>query len=117
MAGAFILRSICVFLLAVTLLFVTCHLWAMDLYSKQIEISFFFFITAGIYVTCFNAERQAVACAIYALAVGPLIKGNFKKYLGWVLVASLFHQTALVAIQPILSCADRLLQEIMQSSH
>ncbi len=86
------------FLLAVTLVFVICHLWAMDLYSKQIEISFFFFITAGIYVTCFNAERQAVACAIYALAVGPLIKGNFKKYLGWVLVASLFHQTALVAI-------------------
>ena len=82
-----------------TLVFVICHLWAMDLYSKQIEISFFFFITAGIYVPPASMRNgRLLPVPFMLLAVVLLIKGNFKKDLGLVLVASLFHQTALVAI-------------------
>jgi EpsG family len=86
------------FLFAIALIFVSCHQWAMVLYSKQIEISFYFFIASGIYTTCFNPAREGIACAIYALSMGSLIKGDFKRYLAWVILASFFHRTALVAI-------------------
>jgi hypothetical protein len=84
--------------LAIALIVVGCYQWAILKYSEHIGISFFVFITMQFYTFFFNGARQGIACAIYTLAIGPLLERNFKKYLGYILVAFLFHKTAIIMI-------------------
>ena len=67
-------------------------------YSTNIVISFFVFITMGFYTWSFNGARQGIACAIYSLAIGQMLKRNFLKYVGYVLLAFLFHKTAIMTL-------------------
>lgn len=66
--------------------------------SKNITLSLFLFIALGIYLFFFNGARQGIAAAIYGMAIVQLVKGNFKKYVLWVLFAALFHKTVLITI-------------------
>lgn len=67
-------------------------------YSRMIEISLYVYITGGLFLVSMNGIRQVMAAAIAFVAIKYLIKGNFIGYTCIVLVASLFHQSALVLI-------------------
>jgi hypothetical protein len=94
----FISDQYVVYLFAIALIVVGCYQRAIIAYSNNIEISFFVFITMGFYTFFFNGARQGIACAIYALAIGPLLERNFKNYLGYVLLAFLFHKSAIILL-------------------
>lgn len=83
---------------AIAVIVVGCYQRAILACSSHIGISFFVFVTMGFYTFFFNGARQGIACAICALAIGPLLDRNLKKYLAYVLLAVLFHKTALVMI-------------------
>jgi hypothetical protein len=94
----FISDQYVVYLFAIALIVVGCYQWSIVAYSENIGISFFVFITMGFYTFFFNGARQGIACAIYALAIGPLLERNFKKYLAYVLLAFLFHKSAIILL-------------------
>jgi len=55
------------------LIVVACYQRVIVAHSANIGVSFFIFI-AMFYTFFFNAARQGIACAIFALAIGPLLK-------------------------------------------
>lgn len=87
-----------VLLSAIAVIVVFCFLRSIYSFSDNPALSLFVFITMGYYTFFFNGARQGLALAIYALAIGPLIQGNFKKYAFWVLLAFCFHKSAIVAL-------------------
>jgi hypothetical protein len=82
----------------IAVIVVGCYQYAILKYSSHIGISFFIFITMGFYTFFFNGARQGLACGICALAIGPLVDKNLKKYICYILVAILFHKTAIVMV-------------------
>jgi len=94
----FISDKYVVYLSAIALLVFGAFQWIITEQSLRIDISFFVFITMGFYTFPFNGGRQGVACAIYALAISPLLKGEFIKYACYVFIAFLFHKTAIVLL-------------------
>ena len=78
--------------------FYACSKFPECKYTESIEVAFFIFITMGFYLFFFNGARQGIACAIYSLAIGPMLKRNFIKYLGYVILAILFHKTAVMML-------------------
>ena len=84
--------------LEIAFLTVACYLISIHHYSEDEIISLISFITLGFYTFFFNGARQGMAAAIYALSFGALINRKFWVYCLWVLAASLFHRTILVAI-------------------
>lgn len=77
---------------------ITCYQCSILSHSINILISQFVFITMGFYTFFFNGARQGIACSIYSLAIGPLIKQQFKPYLVYVFLATIFHKSAIIAI-------------------
>ncbi|QEZ70104.1 EpsG family protein [Paraclostridium bifermentans] len=67
-------------------------------YSKRYELSLYLFITMYFYYSSFNITRQYIAIAITFYAIKYIINSNFKKYIISVIVASLFHNSALIMI-------------------
>jgi hypothetical protein len=94
----FVSNDYMVLFFAFALIVIGCSQRAIVAYSESIEISFFVFITMGTYLFFFNGARQGIACAIYSLAIGQMLKRNFIKYLGYVLLAFLFHKTAIMMV-------------------
>jgi hypothetical protein len=94
----FVSNDYMVFFTAIALIVVGCYQRAIIAYSGEIGISFFVFIAMGFYTFFFNGARQGIACAIYALAIGPMFDRNFKKYFAFVLLAFLFHKTAIMTL-------------------
>jgi len=82
----------------IAIIVVGCYHRTIYRYSFNPVISFYAFISLGFYTFFFNGARQGIACAICALSIGPLIKGEFKKYLIVVLTATLFHKTAIIML-------------------
>ncbi|PDY84802.1 EpsG family protein [Bacillus cereus] len=67
-------------------------------YSRLIEISLYVYITSGMYLVSMNGIRQCLAAAIIFAATKYILNGNWKMYILIVLIASTFHQSALVLI-------------------
>ncbi|MGM0874224.1 MAG: EpsG family protein [Bacillota bacterium] len=67
-------------------------------YSRMIELSFYVYITAGMFTVSMNGIRQFLAASIIFVATKYLINGDFKKYALIVILASTVHQSALVLI-------------------
>jgi transmembrane protein EpsG len=67
-------------------------------YSKMIELSLYVYITGGLFLVSMNGIRQVLAAAIIFTATKFLIEGNWKKYILIILLASTFHQSALILI-------------------
>ncbi|WP_077623696.1 EpsG family protein [Sediminibacillus massiliensis] len=67
-------------------------------YSRLIELSFFVFITSGWFLVSMNGIRQCLAAAIAFIAIRYIIKGNWVKYFLVIIIASLFHQSALILL-------------------
>ena len=84
-------------------IFIACivvggYLNSIAVNSVSVPLSIFIFLTMGLYFSFFNIARQGMACAVYALGYSSLINKNFSKYCFWVLIAALFHRTALIGI-------------------
>ena len=75
-----------------------CYMRSILNNSCNITISVFVFLTAGFYTFFFNGARQAIACAICALAIPHLINKKFKPYIFLIITAVLFHKTAIVML-------------------
>jgi transmembrane protein EpsG len=67
-------------------------------YSKMLELSLYVYITGGLFLVSMNGIRQVLAAAIIFAATKFLIEGNWKKYILIILLASTFHQSALILI-------------------
>ncbi|WP_226526470.1 EpsG family protein [Metabacillus niabensis] len=67
-------------------------------YSRMIEISFYVFITSGMFIVSMNGVRQFLAASIIFWATKYLLGGQFKHYLIVVLIASTFHESALILL-------------------
>lgn len=66
--------------------------------SQSMLISLFIYITLCYSTFCANAARQGIAVGIYMLSFPYLLKKDFKRYVLWVLVAAMFHKTAIITI-------------------
>ncbi|OKL36552.1 EpsG family protein [Domibacillus mangrovi] len=67
-------------------------------YSRMFEVSLYVYITGGLFLISMNGIRQILAAAIAFTAIKFLMEGNWIKYMLVVLLASTFHQSALVLI-------------------
>lgn len=67
-------------------------------YSRLFELSTFVYITGGLHLVSMNGIRQVLAAAIIFTATKYLLNGNFVKYSLIVLIASTFHQSALILL-------------------
>jgi len=94
----FISDEYMIYLCAIAIIVVACYQRVIVAHSDDIVLSFFVFITVGSYLFFFNGARQGIACAIYALAVGAMLERNPAKYIAYVLVAFLFHKTAIMTL-------------------
>ena len=66
--------------------------------SNNILFSITLFFISGIYLDTFNAVRQYLAVSIIFISVKYLINKEFVKYMIIVLIASLFHYSAIIMI-------------------
>ncbi|WML47799.1 EpsG family protein [Neobacillus sp. PS3-34] len=67
-------------------------------YSRMFELSLYVYIASGFFLTSMNGIRQCLASAIVFAASKFLFDGSWKRYLLVVLLASTFHQSALILI-------------------
>ncbi len=67
-------------------------------YSRMLEISLYVYITGGLFLVSMNGIRQVLAAAVSFLAIRYVINGNFIKYSLVILLASTFHQSALILV-------------------
>ncbi len=94
----FISNEYITFFFTIAIIVVICYQRSIVAHSDAIEISFFVYIAMGIYSFCLNGARQGIACAIYALALSPLLERKFIKYCIYVFLAYLFHKTAIMML-------------------
>lgn len=86
------------FLTTVAMISVYPSLKTMKVLSYNYFISIFIYITLGYYLFFFNGAKQGMAASIVGFSMISLVKGDFKHYVFWILIASLFHPTALLMI-------------------
>lgn len=67
-------------------------------YSRMLELSLYVYITGGLFLVSMNGMRQVLAAAIAFTALKYIVNGNLKRYILVILIASLFHQSALVLL-------------------
>lgn len=67
-------------------------------YSRIFEISMYVYITGGLFLVSMNGIRQVLAAAIAFTGIKFLMEGNWKRYFLIILLASIFHQSALILI-------------------
>ncbi|MFF2888900.1 EpsG family protein [Paenibacillus sp. NPDC057967] len=67
-------------------------------YSRLVEFSLFAYITTGAFIVSMNGIRQYLAAAIVFAAIKSLLDGKWKVYFPVVLIASFFHQSALIMV-------------------
>jgi hypothetical protein len=75
--------------------------------SAMPPVSLFVFLTMGYYTFAFNTARQAVACGILTLGFYWMTKGSFWRYAAYVVAASVFHRSAIVALPLYFVCRHR----------
>ncbi len=94
----YISEQYAIYLFFIALVVVGFYFRAILAYSENSGVSFFVFITMGFYLFFFNGARQGIACAIFALAFGPLLERKVVRYTCYVLLAFLFHKSAIVLL-------------------
>lgn len=67
-------------------------------YSPQPALSLFLFVSMGYLFSSFNILRQYIAIAILFVALKFIKENKFLPYLAFVLVAMLFHKTAIIMV-------------------
>jgi len=67
-------------------------------FSFLLPLMVFFLLTSGFFFFSHSAIRQSIAIAIFFYSIKFIIEGKFNKYIIFILVASLFHQSALMLL-------------------
>lgn len=71
---------------------------ALRKYSHNFSLSIYLYITSMIYFSAFNGIRQWIASVIIFIAFKYLVNRNLKKYVIFVLIASMIHISSLIMI-------------------
>ncbi len=71
------------------------ELWLLSKYSRDIALMCFFFQVAGIFFMHYCIIRQAIAIILFYVAFHALEQGKQRKYYLLVVIAFLFHSSAL----------------------
>lgn len=66
--------------------------------SKEFKVSLFLYLCLGLYVFFFNGARQGLAIAFFGMAIVAAYQGSLKIYIFWILIACLFHKTAIIGV-------------------
>jgi hypothetical protein len=85
-------------LVSTAVLSVLPYYYIINKLSKNVILSVFIYITLAIYLIFFNAGRQGIASAIASISVIYLIERSIIKYVICIIIASLFHTTALIML-------------------
>lgn len=67
-------------------------------YSKMPLFSFFLYFSLGFYTNTFNNVRQSIAISICFLAYDFLFQRKFYRYAGMILLATMFHYSAIITL-------------------
>lgn len=67
-------------------------------YTRLFELSVFLYVTTGTFTVSMNGIRQFLAASIVFAATKFLLEGKWKPYIAIVVLASFFHQSALILI-------------------
>ena len=80
--------------------FLTVLIMVMSMYEQSPDflMSFFLYMTLGLYFQSYNTVRYYFALAIALFSMRYVMRGEYGKFIITVLAASLFHKTALVVI-------------------
>lgn len=70
------------------------------IYENVLQWGIFFTFTLGLLIMANDQVRQAVSLSIFLFSIKYIEQNNFKKYLKWIIVAALFHYSA-IALIPI----------------
>lgn len=81
-----------------SLLILSCVYYAAVQNEKEYDMVLYLFVALGFYFSTLNGIRQWIAIGIFMVAYQYIIKKDFKKYTLLVLLASLFHTTAIFLI-------------------
>lgn len=87
-----------VFLLIISFFISACLAYFIDSYSRNLLASVYLFITVGLFQMYMTGLRQSLAISICLVAIVFLNKGYSIRFLLLVLVASLFHNSAIVVL-------------------
>lgn len=88
--------------------FVTIYFLLKAVYEQSdwFAYGFFLFMASGYYLSSLNTVRYYFALAIALYAAKYIIKGDYTRFILWILLAAAFHKTVLVVI-PIYWFATR----------
>lgn len=85
-------------LLLIAVVAVACYVPTIVKLTRRYETALFLFVTLGVYTFFFNGARQGLAAAICFAAIPFLLQRRLIPYVLTVALATLFHQTALIAL-------------------
>lgn len=75
--------------------------------SLNVMFSIYLYFALYFYFGSLNVVRQFIALSFVLCAIGALIKKQYFKYIVWILLASLFHTTALIMLPFALIAAHK----------
>lgn len=80
--------------------FATVLIFLKALYEQSVDFkaSFFIFMTLGLYFQTYNTIRYYLALAIALYSLRYVLNRDWIRFIGWILVAALFHKSVLVVI-------------------
>ena len=67
-------------------------------YKSYLELQLYLYMASGYFTVTMNGIRQCLAAALVFVCNKFIVNGDFKKYLIFVLLISLFHGSALIMI-------------------
>lgn len=78
----------------------TVYLFLKGIYeqSSDFVLSLFLYMTLGLYFQCFNTVRYYFALSIVFVGMKYVVKRDYPKFILMILIAALFHKTALITI-------------------
>lgn len=74
---------------------VSVFVWFLNKYSIDFELAIYIFVAGGSFFSTMNILRQYIAIAIILLGYKWIIKNKIVRFIPYILVASLFHVSAL----------------------
>ncbi|WP_338587934.1 EpsG family protein [Clostridium baratii] len=86
------------FLLIVSAITMCLFYFLIKKYSRKPASSIFYFVVLGYYAYSFNIIRQMLAISISLFGIKYIKEKKFIRYLVVILIASIFHSTALIMI-------------------
>lgn len=86
--------------LNISMAFLTMFFFSKAIYkmSSNVYLSMILYVSCFMFYQMMNQYRQILSCAIVLYAVSFLHDGKKKQFIGWVVIAALFHYSAIVAL-------------------